>query len=215
MASLPSPPVESLSVVEDYILSPESIERNLVPSSPVDTLQSNVVFPAESPANLSRAFRLRLQSKPTTALSISTTSPPSSVSTSSPSQAPTSANEQGVDVKSLLGKILTENDTLSRPHASTFNNSFIETDVDDDSVTVYDNYDITDDDDDKDKDELQRFHAQKKQFFIISFAGKPIFSMNGGDDLISSYMGVIQALIAGFEQPSDDYPSDTNRDVLR
>ncbi|KAK9470584.1 trafficking protein Mon1-domain-containing protein [Dipodascopsis tothii] len=295
MNKIPAESVAALAVVEDYFLSPESIERSPTNSSrsvsiegaydnddgtvngsgfesiasSVSTLDggsfgtltnsgninqgssstqeyskppifneksapSEVGFipGLESPSKLSRAFRLRLQSKPTTALSISLPSSngqPASINTPNYSISNTltaTENSLGVsgtvesnqasDIKSLLGKILSESDSVFYPRRSTFNNSFIETDVDDDSVTVYDNYGFdTEDGNEDDSDEIKSFLAQKKQYFVISFAGKPIFSLNGNDDLISSYMGVIQALVAGFE-PSDD-PSglDNNRDTLR
>ncbi|KAK9464099.1 trafficking protein Mon1-domain-containing protein [Lipomyces oligophaga] len=120
------------------------------------------------------------------------------------------------DIKTMLGRILNSYDPLGRPYTSTFNNSFIETEVDDDSVTVFDDYDLDDDDDDQiGGDEMDRFLAQRKQFFILSYAGKPIFSLHGSDDLISAHMAIIQALVAGFEQPSDDFPTDQTHDQLR
>ncbi|KAK9453352.1 trafficking protein Mon1-domain-containing protein [Dipodascopsis uninucleata] len=191
---------------------------------------------------LSKAFSTRLQSKPTTAMSysasevmtgtpiigqpiatpssakMSVTSPVSSVAssaqTTSSDALPSTNASSIVDLKSILGKILYEQDPLKKAKRklTTFNNSFIETDVDDDSITVFDEYNINEEEDDKEKDELERFLCQKKHYFIISNAGKPIFSLNGSDDLISSYMGVIQALVAGFEQ-STDVSSSSDNDI--
>ncbi|KAK9432459.1 trafficking protein Mon1-domain-containing protein [Lipomyces doorenjongii] len=131
-------------------------------------------------------------------------------------QPPLQGSNTGLpDIKSLLGKILHDYDPSGRPQKATFNNSFIETDVDDDSVTVFDDYNVENEDDDREHDELERFLSQKKQYFLLSYAGKPIFSMHGNDDLISLHMGIIQALVSGFEQPSDDFPLDNTRDALR
>ncbi|EGW34275.1 uncharacterized protein SPAPADRAFT_148912 [Spathaspora passalidarum NRRL Y-27907] len=48
------------------------------------------------------------------------------------------------------------------------------------------------------EDEL--FHDKLKQFFILSNAGKPIYSMNGSDEIIIGYMGVITTIISTFEE---------------
>jgi hypothetical protein len=45
--------------------------------------------------------------------------------------------------------------------------------------------------------------AHRKHFFILSSAGKPIYARYGDESRISSYMGVIQALIS-FYADNDD-----------
>ncbi|KAK9247084.1 trafficking protein Mon1-domain-containing protein [Lipomyces tetrasporus] len=250
-ATQPPVPVEhtSLAVIEDYILSPDVLEETSRPASPTPSLNSASHSHPSDLIGLSKAFPVRLQSKPTTALSsysapvsngigitasattaasIATATAVGSPASSASSvlSAPTIAidavrsQHQGStaglpDIKSLLGKILHDHDPSGRPHTATFNNSFIETDVDDDSITVFDDYNIHNEDDDRGYDELERFLAQKKQYFLLSYAGKPIFSMHGNDDLISLHMGIIQALVSGFEQPSEDFPSDSTHDTLR
>lgn len=42
-----------------------------------------------------------------------------------------------------------------------------------------------------------------KHFFILSSAGKPIYARHGGDNLISSYIGVVQTLISFYEEFDD------------
>lgn len=51
----------------------------------------------------------------------------------------------------------------------------------------------------KDITEAQ-FKKKLKQFFILSTAGKPIYSMNGTDDVIMGYMGIITTIISTFEE---------------
>ncbi|CCF55897.1 hypothetical protein KAFR_0A04620 [Kazachstania africana CBS 2517] len=48
----------------------------------------------------------------------------------------------------------------------------------------------------QDSDELNK---QDKNFFILSSAGKPIFSMNGEDNQITSYMGIIHTIVNYFQ----------------
>ncbi|VEU23453.1 DEKNAAC104639 [Brettanomyces naardenensis] len=47
------------------------------------------------------------------------------------------------------------------------------------------------------------FFSRKKHFFILSSAGKPIYSMHGSDDIIAVYSGVIQTIISLFQYGSD------------
>lgn len=51
----------------------------------------------------------------------------------------------------------------------------------------------------KDIDETQ-FNQKLKHFFILSSAGKPIYSMNGSDSIIMGYMGIITTIISTFEE---------------
>lgn len=44
------------------------------------------------------------------------------------------------------------------------------------------------------------FSHKLKHFFILSSAGKPIYSLNGGDDEVSGYMGLITTIVSAFEQ---------------
>lgn len=59
----------------------------------------------------------------------------------------------------------------------------------------------------KDNDE-PAFHQKLKHFFILSTAGKPIFSMHGSDDLIMGYMGIITTIVCTFEESmKEDFKS--------
>lgn len=44
------------------------------------------------------------------------------------------------------------------------------------------------------------FSSKLKQFFIFSSAGKPIYSMNGSDNVVMGYMGILTTIIASFEE---------------
>lgn len=44
------------------------------------------------------------------------------------------------------------------------------------------------------------FHGKLKQFFIFSMAGKPIYSMNGSEDKILGYMGLLTTIISTFQE---------------
>ncbi|KAG7194819.1 Vacuolar fusion protein mon1 [Scheffersomyces spartinae] len=43
------------------------------------------------------------------------------------------------------------------------------------------------------------FHCKLKHFFIFSHAGKPIYSLNGSDDVIVGYMGLLTTVISSFD----------------
>lgn len=49
-------------------------------------------------------------------------------------------------------------------------------------------------------DNEDRFHLKLKQFFILSSAGKPIYSLNGADDIIMGYMGIITTIVSTFQE---------------
>lgn len=51
----------------------------------------------------------------------------------------------------------------------------------------------------KASDEIQ-FHHKLKQFFIFSTAGKPIYSMNGSDDVVLGYMGILTTILSTFQE---------------
>jgi hypothetical protein len=53
------------------------------------------------------------------------------------------------------------------------------------------------------EDKMIRWRSRRKHFFILSSAGKPIYSRYGDDSIISGYMGVIQAIISFFEDNGD------------
>jgi vacuolar fusion protein MON1 len=53
------------------------------------------------------------------------------------------------------------------------------------------------------EEKMIRWRGRRKHFFVLSSAGKPIYSRYGDDSVISGYMGVIQAIISFFEDNGD------------
>lgn len=49
---------------------------------------------------------------------------------------------------------------------------------------------------------VEKFERKLKQVFVISAAGKPIYSLHGDDDAVMGYMGVITTLILTFQEGS-------------
>ncbi|AOA63565.1 Vacuolar fusion protein [Komagataella phaffii CBS 7435] len=47
-------------------------------------------------------------------------------------------------------------------------------------------------------EDMQLFLNRRKHFFILSSAGKPIYSMHGSEDIIVGYMGLIQTIVSYF-----------------
>lgn len=47
------------------------------------------------------------------------------------------------------------------------------------------------------------FHSKYKQVFVLSSAGKPIYSLNGLDEVIMGYMGLITTIVSTFEETKD------------
>jgi hypothetical protein len=57
------------------------------------------------------------------------------------------------------------------------------------------------------EDLLIRWRTKRKHFLILSAAGKPIYSRHGSEYIISSYIGVLQAIISFFNEASDNLQS--------
>ncbi|KAI5969667.1 MON1 [Candida margitis] len=45
-----------------------------------------------------------------------------------------------------------------------------------------------------------QFHQKLKQFFILSIAGKPIYSMNGSDYVVIGFMGILTTILSTFQE---------------
>lgn len=56
---------------------------------------------------------------------------------------------------------------------------------------------------------MHRWRSRLKHFFILSAAGKPIFSRHGDDALMSGYIGVIQTIISSFQHDTEQLKSFT------
>lgn len=59
-----------------------------------------------------------------------------------------------------------------------------------------------------------RWRSRRKHFFVLSSAGKPIYSRYGDDSIISGYMGVIQTIISFFEDNNDTLKYSLNQPLL-
>lgn len=60
---------------------------------------------------------------------------------------------------------------------------------------------------------LNEWKAKLKHFFILSTSGKPIWSRHGDDQLISSYIGIIQTLVSFYQGAKDELQSFTAGDA--
>lgn len=49
-------------------------------------------------------------------------------------------------------------------------------------------------------DDKAQFNNKLKHFFIFSSAGKPIYSMNGSDDIVIGYMGILTTIVSSFQE---------------
>ncbi|PVH17392.1 uncharacterized protein CXQ87_000277 [Candidozyma duobushaemuli] len=49
-------------------------------------------------------------------------------------------------------------------------------------------------------DSSEVFHHKLKQFFVLSSAGKPIYSLNGSDDTVMGYMGLITTIVSAYQE---------------
>lgn len=65
-----------------------------------------------------------------------------------------------------------------------------------------------------DKSNDKAFHDKLKHFFVLLSAGKPIYSMNGLDDVIMGYMGLVTTIVATFqENMKEEFYSVADSDV--
>lgn len=113
------------------------------------------------------------------------------------SPAPTLLREQSSEVATLLSEVLDGDMEAGRnprlvdegtASSSSSAMSFFET-----------GYNTDGDGEMTEQQELDAFLGKKKQYFILSSAGKPIYSMNGSDELITGYMGIFQAIVSYFD----------------
>ena len=189
-------------------LSSLSIEEDYFPLSQKDTIASglsNTDLPASLALPLSRT---RSSTTPNTPISLQA-GPSISVddddNASIRSFVPTLA--AGDDLETMLSEML-DSDTRWRM---------------DEDIDVWEGQSEDDDDTDSDlevdepqddgtllfgillmeEDKMIRWRSRRKHFFVLSAAGKPIYSRYGDDNVISGYMGVIQAIISFFEDNGD------------
>jgi hypothetical protein len=60
---------------------------------------------------------------------------------------------------------------------------------------------------------LKQWKSKLKHYFVLSAAGKPIWTRHGNDRLVTSYIGVIQTLISFYEGASDSLKGFTAGDT--
>ncbi|KAL8911743.1 MAG: hypothetical protein Q9171_003135 [Xanthocarpia ochracea] len=73
----------------------------------------------------------------------------------------------------------------------------------DDFDQEFDEIDALDPEERTEEKLLARWQAKRKHFLILSSAGKPIYNRHGDDNLISSYIGIVQTIISFYEGARD------------
>ncbi|KAI5818450.1 trafficking protein Mon1-domain-containing protein [Pyronema omphalodes] len=196
-----------LNLDEDYFSSPPpsrnamSTPSELLSQKSAATTSSNNAPQTHSRATVAVSLPEGVYAQQQDAMSSNrsvTTAPSFSDSMSIRSTAPTLKSLGDADVESMLGEILSE--TESRFCASSIQESIEESVEDEDSDDEIDK-ELTD------EEQLARWRAKKKHFFILSEAGKPVYSRYGSETIISSYIGVLQAIISFFTDTSDTLQS--------
>jgi len=113
-----------------------------------------------------------------------------------------------IDAESMLGDVL-DKDTLawknwatasSGPHMDVLP---IDTEFEDVFEREFDELDDMTSDGLNEEAVVKQWKSKLKQFFILSRAGKPVWSRHGTDQLVTSYIGVILTLISFYEGASD------------
>ncbi|CCJ30054.1 unnamed protein product [Pneumocystis jirovecii] len=67
--------------------------------------------------------------------------------------------------------------------------------------------------DSKNEDKIEAWKSRKKHFFILSRAGKPVYSRYGDEMIISEYMGIIQIIISFFHSKEDNLRSFASKNL--
>ncbi|KAF7593507.1 Vacuolar fusion protein mon1 [Aspergillus hancockii] len=83
-------------------------------------------------------------------------------------------------------------------------------DVNDDFTTEFENIEVGQE---RKNEVLENWKAKRKQYIILSAAGKPIWTRHGDGGLISTYVGVIQTIISFYEDSEDRLSSFTAGDT--
>jgi vacuolar fusion protein MON1 len=125
------------------------------------------------------------------------------------SLAPTTT-EAGIDVESMLGEVLNRDNpawrsvtpraNASRPEDALF---LADPEFQDAFEREFDELDDITSDGLNEDAVLNQWKSKLKQYFILSRAGKPIWSRHGNDQLVTSYVGVILTLISFYEGGKD------------
>jgi hypothetical protein len=125
------------------------------------------------------------------------------------SLAPTTT-EAGIDVESILGEVLNRDSPAwrsitPRAHAGRPEDALFPADPEfqDAFEREFDELDDITSDGLNEDAVLNQWKSKLKQYFILSRAGKPIWSRHGNDQLVTSYVGVILTLISFYEGAKD------------
>ncbi|KAF8477207.1 trafficking protein Mon1-domain-containing protein [Kalaharituber pfeilii] len=223
-----------LSITEDHFPPPSALSAAfaslsaLLPSNPAaPTARAHVPSPTATSTSA-------LQSKPTTAISLPegvlahhpphqdgpiSVSTPTSSHPTAPNYAPT-LDGYGNDIEGMLGEVLSMADEGPGSYRAEGGEYSDDDDDGDQEHLDSDTEEGSDEEQDKDMTDearIARWRSRKKHFFILSSAGKPIYSRHGNGSgteqlLVSGYMGVIQTIVSFFQDPS---PGASGGDSLR
>ncbi|KAK6361366.1 Vacuolar fusion protein mon1 [Orbilia blumenaviensis] len=207
---------EHIQITEDYFTRPSHLD--LSGASTLKGADNGMLGPGSCPVTPSLE---RLQSKPTTALSLSQVHAnsgavssgvsviiPYTESSSIRSLVPTIDSGDN-DVAGMLGEILNEdNVAFTAGYSQGWALSQQMEEEEELAEDSDDDWDESDNEDELTEDErIEKWRSRKKHFFILSSAGKPVYSRYGDEAVVSQFMGVIQTIISFFQEGSDPLKS--------
>jgi hypothetical protein len=120
----------------------------------------------------------------------------------------TATVEPFIDAESMLGDVL-DKDTLAWKNWATPNTESqlnvlpVDTEFEEIFEREFDELDDMTSDGLNEQAVIKQWKSKLKQFFILSRAGKPVWSRHGTDQLVTSYIGVILTLISFYEGSKD------------
>ncbi|KAK6520879.1 Vacuolar fusion protein mon1 [Arthrobotrys conoides] len=207
---------EHIQITEDYFTRPPHLD--LSGASTLRGADNGMLGPGSCPVTPSLE---RLQSKPTTALSLSQVHAtngiassgvsiilPYTESSSIRSLVPTIDSGDN-DVAGMLGEILNEDNVA---FTAGYNQGWaLSQQMEEEEELVEDSdedWDESENEEELNEDErIEKWRSRKKHFFILSSAGKPVYSRYGDETVVSQFMGVIQTIISFFQEGSDPLKS--------
>ncbi|KAF3936831.1 hypothetical protein ABW19_dt0204527 [Dactylella cylindrospora] len=208
----------AIQVNEDYFSQPTYGEPSGMATLRIT--EAGIVAPLSLPVTPTLD---RLQSKPTTALSLSQVHANSGINSSSVSVTLPYTESSSIrslvptidsgdnDVAGMLGEILNEDNVA---FTSGYGQAWaLSKQMEEEEELVEDSeedWDESDEDEDLSEDErIMKWRSRKKHFFILSSAGKPVYSRYGDEAIVSQFMGVIQTIISFFQDGNDPLRSFT------
>ena len=221
--------------------SPEGTPPPLPPRRQALSITSD--SQSRSPAGSFRAFSSAQRPKPTTALSLADvqtqshagnetlTVPPSRQTTlvgqlfgvrraSSDGGDSASVNSYGptlgaaAEIQSMLGDTLPAKSSRDARGISEGAELFpADTDFEEAFEHEFDELDDITSDGLNEEAVIQQWKSKLKHFIILSSAGKPIWTRHGNDQIVTSYVGVVQTLISFYQDNSDELRCFVTADV--